>query len=100
MYLLLYVEILIIVLRFVLILAVVLPFTVIFCSIPILIALGLFSLLVFTLSPLMLGYPISMIIDKRKKCIAYILLIIFYPLVGSIFTFIFFIIIMLYPLLR
>ena len=94
------IEALLIVPRVMLSLILILPFTIIFCTLPLIVTLALFALLIFIISPLMLGYPISMIGNKTKRILCYLALVIFYPLIGSFFTLIFLIVVLLYPLLR
>ena len=95
-----YAEIFLTIPRFLLSLSLILPFTIVFCILPLVITLNIFGLLIFILSPLILGYPISMLVNKKQKYLAFLALIIFYPVVGSLFTCLFFIIILLYPFLR
>lgn len=86
--------------KIILSLMMILPFTIIFCTLPLIISFGISVILIFIISPLMLGFPISTIIDKKKRIIGYLTLIIFYPLIGSIFTLLFILIILLYPFIR
>ena len=67
---------------------------------PLILFLVLIGILVFILGPILIGYPISLLKSKTKRILGYIILILFYPIVGSILSTLFFIIMILYPFLR
>ena len=81
-------------------LLVVIPFTAVYCLVPAAVALVLLVTLIFLFMPLMLFYGLATAENCKYKCIGYIALVIFYPVIGSFFALVTVIVVLLYPYAR
>lgn len=81
-------------------LLIVVPFTAVYCALPLVLFVCIVELIVFLLMPLMLFYAVSGSTDCNCKPFAYVLLIIFYPTIGGLFAFIGLIVLLIYPFAR
>ena len=88
------------VLRAVLFLAVVVPFTALYCLVPAVVLLVVVEVLVFLFMPLVVFYGVSEAKDCDCRWLGYLLGVLFYPVVGVFFALAALIVILIYPYAR
>ena len=86
--------------RMLMMVLIVVPFTTIYCIVPMVAIVGVIEILVFLLMPLVLFYAVSTAQNCNCKWLGYITLVIFYPVIGALFALIAFIVLLLYPYAR
>ena len=88
------------VLRCFLLLTIVFPFTIIYCTVPLFASMAVVLSLVFLFMPLMLFYGVSTEQSIKQKWIIYLILVVTYPLIGALLAIAAFIVIIIFPLAR
>jgi hypothetical protein len=78
----------------------VLPITVVYCVVPMVVIVGVIEILVFLLMPLVLFYSVSNTRSCNCKPFAYFMLVILYPVIGGLFAIIALVVVLLYPFVR
>lgn len=95
-----YPGIFLLVLRALLFLAVVVPFTALYCIIPAVVLLSVVELLVFLFMPLVVFYGVSEAKECDCRWLGYLLGVLFYPVVGAFFALAALVVILIYPWAR
>lgn len=86
--------------RILLMIVIVVPFTILYCAVPLLLGVSIVEVLIFLFMPLMLFFALSETEGCEYKWLGYIALVIFYPLIGAFFALVAMIIILVYPYAR
>jgi hypothetical protein len=88
------------VLRAMALLLIVVPFTAIYCLLPLLVVVAVVEVLVFLFMPLMVFYGISSAEECECRCLGYLLAVLFYPVIGAFFAVVALVILLIYPFAR
>jgi hypothetical protein len=95
-----YSGIFIMLLRTILFLAIVVPFTVLYCIVPSVVLVGVVEIFVFLFMPIVVFYGVSEARDCDCRWLGYLLGVLFYPVIGAFFAVAALVIIFLYPFCR
>lgn len=87
-------------LRTILFLAIVVPFTILYCIVPSVVLVAVVEIFVFLFMPIVVFYGVSEAQDCDCRWLGYLLGVLFYPVIGAFFAVAALIIIFLYPFCR